>query len=62
MKLSTESIVKDNPYGYTLNINHPVVYPLYMRYKRWKGIPVWCPMSDGERIEFEGYLTGRESG
>lgn len=59
MKLSTESIVKDNPYGYTLNINHPAVYPLYMRYKRWKGIPVWCPMSDEERMEFEHYLTAK---
>lgn len=57
MNIPHEAVWGRNPYGYLLNINHPAVYPLYMRYKRWKEIPVWCPMSDKERIEFENYLA-----
>lgn len=40
-------------YGYRLNINEPEVHELFQRYKKWKGIPVWCPLSDAERHEFE---------
>ncbi len=59
MNTPYEAVLGRNPYNYRLNINHPAVYPLYMRYKRWKGIPVWCPMSDEERMEFEHYLTAK---
>lgn len=58
MKIPTEAVLNKNPYGYTLNINHPTIHPLYMRYKRWKRIPVWCPLSDTERTEFETYMKG----
>ena len=56
MKIPPEAILSRNPYSYILNINHPVIHPLYMRFKRWKGIPVYCPLSDTERIEFEEYM------
>lgn len=48
---------KDNPYTYRINIGHPRIAPLYERFKRWKSIPVWCPLSDKERFEFERYIT-----
>ena len=50
---------KDNPYGYRLNVSDPEIKPLYDRYKKWKDIPVWCPLSDKERLEFEDYILGR---
>ena len=34
-------------------LNEPEINELFQRYKKWKGIPVWCPLSDGERHEFE---------
>lgn len=40
-------------YGYRLDLNDPVIKELYDRYRRKKGIPVWCPLSDYERHEFE---------
>ena len=48
-----------NPYGYQVDISHPDILPLYWRYKKWKGIPRWCPLSDEERKEFEAYILGR---
>ena len=59
MKIPSEAILNRNPYSYTLDINHPVIHPFYMRFKRWKGIPVWCPLSDAERAEFEEYMMRR---
>lgn len=47
---------KDNPYTYRINVNHPKIAPLFERFKKWKGIPVWCPLSDKERFEFERYM------
>lgn len=40
-------------YGYRLNVNAPEIRPLYDRFKKSKGIPPWCPLSDAERHEFE---------
>ena len=48
--------IQDNIYGYRMNIAHPMIQELYRRYKRWKKIPVWCPLSDEERREFENYV------
>lgn len=44
---------QDNPYGYRLNIAHPLVRPLYDRYKAWIGVGTNTPLSDRERFEFE---------
>lgn len=49
-------LLRDNPYGYRVNINHSAVRPLYLRYKAWQGIAGWCPLSDDERLEFEAYF------
>lgn len=46
----------DNKYGYKVNITHPKIKPLYYRYKKWRGIAEWCPLSDAERLEFENYI------
>ena len=43
-------------YGYRVNINAPGVRELYYRYKKWRGIPRWCPLSDAQRREFERYV------
>ena len=50
----------ENKYGYRINIMHPKIEPLYKRYKKWKGIANWCPLSDAERLEFESYILKRE--
>ena len=55
------TLLNDNPYGYRLDISEPDINRLYNRFKKWKGIPPWCPLSDDERREFEGYiLNGRK--
>lgn len=43
-------------YGYRIDISQPKIKKLYLRYKKWKGIPDWCPLSDNERFEFENFL------
>ena len=42
-----------NPYGYRLNLRHPLVRKLYFRYQDKLGISRSTPLSDGERMEFE---------
>ena len=46
----------DNKYGYQIDISHPQIKPLYERFKKWKNVPRWCPLSDQERLEFESYI------
>ena len=48
---------KPNPYGYRLDIRHPLVEKLYWRYKDKHHIPRWCPMSDEERLDFEAQVV-----
>lgn len=50
------SFIPDDNYGYQVDISSPEIKPLYERFKKWKGIPAWCPLSDKERLEFEGYI------
>ena len=50
----------NNKYGYRVDITKPKYRELYERYKKWKGFPRWCPLSDGERLEFENYVLGRK--
>lgn len=47
---------KPNPYGYRLDIRHPLVEKLYWRYKDKHHIPHWCPLSDEERLDFEAQV------
>ena len=46
----------NNPYGFRLNINHPLINDLYRRYKRWKGLTGHFPITDEQRREFENYI------
>lgn len=45
-----------NKYGYRVDITKPKYRKLYDRYKKWREIPAWCPLSDAERLEFEQYV------
>lgn len=56
----TGILITGNVYGYQIDISHPSIKPLYDRFKKWKGIPDWCPLSDEERFEFESYILKRE--
>lgn len=47
----TDSIfAPENKYGYKIAINHPLIKPLYERYKRKLGERI---LSDAQRLEFE---------
>ena len=46
----------NNKYGYRVDITKPKYRELYERYKKYKNIPRWCPLSDYERFEFEQYV------
>lgn len=50
----------NNKYGYQVDITKPKYRELYERYKKWKGLPRWCPLSDGERLEFEKFVLNRK--
>ena len=56
LKSMSNSFIPDDCYGYKVDISNPKIKPLYERYKKWKGIPSWCPLSDDERLEFESYI------
>lgn len=43
-------------YGYRINVNKPPYDELYLRFKKSKNIPSWCPCSDSERLEFEACI------
>lgn len=52
-------LLENNPYGYRVDISDPETQKLYQRYKRWKSIPPWCPLSDSERREFEDIILNK---
>lgn len=45
--------MKNDKYGYRVNIRNPVAAELWRRYRKKLGLPSWCPASDEERLEFE---------
>lgn len=45
-----------NKYDYLININHPQILPLYIKYKENK---IWGPLSDEERLNFERAICNR---
>ena len=52
-KKEPESVYcNENPYGYKLNISHPIVSKFYKQYKEEIGAGNY-PLSDAERFEFE---------
>lgn len=42
-----------NPYGYRVNIRNPYINGLYRSFYKKQKIPLWCPLSDEQRFEFE---------
>ena len=49
-----ESIyTNNNKYGFRLNVNHPYINKLYLRFKASKGVGVNSPLNDSDRMEFE---------
>jgi len=46
----------NNPYGFKINISHPKIYPLYIRFKKSKNLPLHFPISDKQRAEFEEHI------
>jgi hypothetical protein len=46
----------NNPYGFKININHPLINTIYRRFKDYKRIPAKSPLSNNERKEFENFL------
>lgn len=52
-RLSENIILRNNKYGYRANINTPKINKLYQNYRKHKGLPIWCPLSDAERIQFD---------
>lgn len=45
--------IRNNPYGYRININHPKIQPLYERYHEKIGMPLHIHLSRQQRLEFE---------
>lgn len=50
---SMSFFTKPNKYGYRLNINHPLIFPYYERFKKTKKAII---LSDSERLEFEAAI------
>lgn len=49
-----ESIyASNNKYGFRLNVNHPYINKLYLRFKASKGVGINFPLNDIDRREFE---------
>lgn len=47
-------LLYENKYGYRLNINHPIVNPLYRKYKKEVlKTRESFPISDKDRLKFE---------
>lgn len=45
-----------NKYGYQININHPLISPLFTRFKCKENLSCRWPISDAARFKFEGYI------
>ena len=53
-------LLKDNPYGYRIDISGGYERDLYREYKKLKGIPLYVPLSDEERFDFERWVLGEK--
>ena len=43
-------------YGFRLNVNHPHINKLYLRFKASKGVGINFPLDDRDRREFEAVI------
>lgn len=48
--------ISGNECGYKVNITHPLIRPLYERFKEKIGCPIVYPLSDRERFQFENLI------
>ena len=48
--------ISNNPYGFKINTNVGKIAWLYIRYKQQKGLPLYYPLSDAHRLEFEALI------
>jgi hypothetical protein len=48
-----------NRFNYQVNVNHPEVQPIYLAWKRSRGIPAMAAPSDAERWEFDRYFISQ---
>lgn len=53
IKNEDDIFTKNNPYGYRLNVNHPLIRRYYERYKVHVGATI---LSDKQRFEFEAIM------
>ena len=42
---------------YTTNINNPRIRRWYDAYRKKPALPIWCPMSDQERWDFDAKVN-----
>lgn len=55
--MSTGIYTDGNPYGYAININHPIIRPLYLQFKQKNGYRYDEPIPDSERLRFEAEIN-----
>lgn len=51
--INTIYLPKSHKNGFQIKVCHPEVRPYYDQFRRDMKIPVWCPLEDKERLEFE---------
>ena len=45
-----------NPYGYKINVNHPMIRPLFAAFHKHIGIPESVPITHTQRFMFEAMV------
>ena len=54
--ISEDMILKNNKYGYRINVRHPEVQPMYNEFRKAHHIPIYAACSDAQRLEFEKWF------
>lgn len=53
---SASMFIHNNRYGFKVNISHPKIAPILVKYKKEHGLSIHHPMSDKDRLDFEHYV------
>lgn len=53
LKTDGSIFTENNRYGYKININHPKIYPMYVRYHEKIGVPLHIHLTTAQRLAFE---------
>lgn len=59
INLPAPPFMKNDKYGYRVNIRNPIAAELWRRYRKKLGLPTWCPASDEERLESRPKIFSR---